>query len=242
MVSRYGASHDRVPRRARRPADGAARPERGRALPGPRRRSADAALGSTRPELGAPDPARPARRGRGEGRAEGAPAVGPRCRSERPADRRARAPRLPGVRGRRREPRAARLRAPRGRRGLDTAMGEPFSHTLRVRYAECDPQGVVFNAHYLAYFDASITELWRAAFGGYRVMMDRGVDLVVAEAELRFRTPARLDDELTLDVSVTRIGHTAITSGHRISRGTEVVVEGTLRHVVVDLATLTKMP
>jgi acyl-CoA thioester hydrolase len=121
-------------------------------------------------------------------------------------------------------------------------VGRPFSHSLRVRYAECDPQGVVFNAHYLAYFDASITELWRAAFGGYRVMMDRGVDLVVAEAQLRFRTPARFDDELALEVSVTRMGNTAITSGHRISRDGEIVVEGTLRHVVVDLATLTKTP
>jgi acyl-CoA thioester hydrolase len=126
--------------------------------------------------------------------------------------------------------------------GAQPARPEPFAHGLRVRYAECDPQGVVFNAHYLAYFDASITELWRAAFGGYRVMMDRGVDLVVAEAQLRFRAPARFDDELTLEISVTRMGNTAITSAHRIGRGAEVVVEGTLRHVVVDLATLTKMP
>jgi acyl-CoA thioester hydrolase len=121
-------------------------------------------------------------------------------------------------------------------------MGEAFSHGLRVRYAECDPQGVVFNAHYLAYFDASITELWRAAFGGYRVMMDRGVDLVVAEAQLRFRTPARFDDELTLEVAMTRMGNTAITSNHRIGQGDELVVEGTLRHVVVDLETLSKTP
>jgi acyl-CoA thioester hydrolase len=121
-------------------------------------------------------------------------------------------------------------------------MGEPFSHPLRVRYAECDPQGVVFNAHYLAYFDASITEMWRAAFGGYRAMMDRGIDLVVAEAQLRFRTPARFDDELTLTVQVTRMGSTAITSHHRISRGEELIVEGTLRHVVVSLETLAKTP
>ncbi len=62
-----------------------------------------------------------------------------------------------------------------------------FSYPLRVRYAECDPQGVVFNSHYLAYFDIDMTELWRAAFGGYGVMIDRGIDLVVAEAQLRFR-------------------------------------------------------
>ncbi len=119
-------------------------------------------------------------------------------------------------------------------------MGAPFAHTLRVRYAECDPQGVVFNAHYLAYFDASITELWRAALGSYQSMIDRGVDLVVAEAQLRFRTPARFDEELTLEVAVTRMGSTAITSSHRIGRGADLVVEGMLRHVVVDRETLSK--
>jgi len=54
-------------------------------------------------------------------------------------------------------------------------------HRLRVRYSECDAQGVLFNAHYLAYIDHTITELWRAAYGGYQVMLDRGVDIVVAE-------------------------------------------------------------
>jgi acyl-CoA thioester hydrolase len=119
-------------------------------------------------------------------------------------------------------------------------MSAPFSYPIRVRYAECDPQGVVFNSHYLAYFDIDMTELWRAAFGGYGVMMDRGIDLVVAEAQLRFRASARFDDELMLEVSVTRMGNTAITTEHRIRRGDEVLVEGTLRHVVVELATMTK--
>jgi len=64
-------------------------------------------------------------------------------------------------------------------------MGEPFRHRLRPRYAECDAQGVVFNAHYLAYLDISMTELWRAAFGGYGEMLAKGVDMVVAEAALR---------------------------------------------------------
>jgi len=37
-----------------------------------------------------------------------------------------------------------------------------FVHELRVRYGECDPQGIVFNANYLSYFDITVTELWRA--------------------------------------------------------------------------------
>jgi acyl-CoA thioester hydrolase len=70
-------------------------------------------------------------------------------------------------------------------------VGEPFRHQLRVRYAETDAQGVVFNAHYLAYFDTNINELLRHALGSYQAMLDRGVDIVVAEAQLRFRAPAR---------------------------------------------------
>jgi acyl-CoA thioester hydrolase len=121
-------------------------------------------------------------------------------------------------------------------------MSAPFRHAIRVRYAECDPQGVVFNSHYLAYLDIAMTELWRAAFGGYGVMMGRGIDLVVAEAQLRFRASAKFDDELTLEVSVTRMGNTAITTEHRVMRGDEVLVEGTLRHVVVELETMLKTP
>jgi acyl-CoA thioester hydrolase len=121
-------------------------------------------------------------------------------------------------------------------------MGKPFAHQLRVRYVECDPQGVVFNSHYLAYFDINITELWRAAFGGYRVMTDRGIDLVVAEAQVRYRSSARFDDELTLEIAVTQIGNTAITTSHRITREGELIAEGTERHVVVSLETMTKTP
>jgi acyl-CoA thioester hydrolase len=119
-------------------------------------------------------------------------------------------------------------------------VGEPFTHTMRVRYAECDLQGVVFNAHYLAYVDVAITELWRSAFGGYQEMLERGVDVVVAEAQLRFHASARFDDELTLEVAVTRLGTTSIVSRHRILRGEELLVECTIRHVLVDLPTLTK--
>jgi acyl-CoA thioester hydrolase len=121
-------------------------------------------------------------------------------------------------------------------------VGQPLTHQLRVRYAECDLQGVVFNAHYLVYFDTSLAAMWREAFGGYPAILEQGLDVVVAEAQLRFRAPARFDEELTLEMSVTRLGETSITSAHRIARGDDLIVEGVLRHVLVDLATLTKTP
>jgi acyl-CoA thioester hydrolase len=120
------------------------------------------------------------------------------------------------------------------------SVGRPLVHTLRVRYGESDLQGIVFNAHYLTYFDTSMTELWRAAYGTYRVMLDRGIDIVLAEAQLRFRKPARFDDELALSVAVTHIGQTSILTRHEARCGPDLVAEGDLRHVLVDLKTLTK--
>jgi acyl-CoA thioester hydrolase len=116
-----------------------------------------------------------------------------------------------------------------------TGVASPLTCKLRVRYGECDPQGVVFNAHFLAYFDIAITELFRAALGGYQAIVDRGVDFVVAEAGLRYRRPAHFDEELRLEVAVTRLGTTSVTTSYRVLRDTELLVEGTLRHVLVEL-------
>jgi acyl-CoA thioester hydrolase len=103
-------------------------------------------------------------------------------------------------------------------------------------------QGVVFNSHYLVYFDAALTELWREALGGYRAMLDRGIDLVVAEAQLRYQRAARFDDELTVEMTITRLGKTSIVSEHSIRRDGTPLVEGMTRHVTVDRETLQKTP
>lgn len=119
-----------------------------------------------------------------------------------------------------------------------TSVAAPLACKLRVRYGECDPQGVVFNAHFLAFFDIALTELFRTAFdtlGGYQALVDQGVELVVAEAGLRYHRPAHFDDELTLEIAVTRLGTTSLTTSYRILRDGELLVDGTLRHVRVVL-------
>lgn len=121
-------------------------------------------------------------------------------------------------------------------------MGRPYVHRLRVRYGECDPQGVVFNAHYLSYFDVALTELFRAAVGGYAAMTDRGIDLVVAEARLRYRAGARFDDELAIELTVVRLGTTSMVTRQRVRRADTDLVEGEMRHVFVDPATSAKAP
>lgn len=115
-----------------------------------------------------------------------------------------------------------------------------FEHELRVRYGECDPQGIVFNANYLAYFDIAVTELWREAFGGWEAMVERGIDVVVGEANVRFRVPARFDDIVTLRAQVAAFGTTSLQVELEIARGEELLVDGWLRQVCVDASTLGK--
>ncbi len=116
-------------------------------------------------------------------------------------------------------------------------MPREFQHLLRVRYGECDPQGIVFNANYLLYFDVAFTELWRAAVGPWTEMGERGYDAVVGEARLRFRAPARFDDELAIAMQIVSLGNSSITTGMRVVRGEDLLIEGELRHVVVSTET-----
>jgi acyl-CoA thioester hydrolase len=118
----------------------------------------------------------------------------------------------------------------------------PFVHRLRVRFHECDPQGVVFNAHYFAYFDVALTEMWREAFGSYGEVVDSGTDVVVVEASATFRAPARFDDEIDVALGIDRLGTTSMTMAASILRDGELLVEGRMVHVFVDTATMAKQP
>jgi acyl-CoA thioester hydrolase len=77
-----------------------------------------------------------------------------------------------------------------------------------------------------------MTELWRE-LGGYEAMVGDGVDLVVAEARIRYLASLGFDDEVDLVVRSVRLGNTSMTSDLAIERGGETVVEGELRHVFV---------
>jgi acyl-CoA thioester hydrolase len=115
-----------------------------------------------------------------------------------------------------------------------------FTHRLRVRYSECDQQGIVFNGHYLFYYDVALTELWRDRVGGYQEMMARGVDVVVAEATIRFRAAARFDELLDISLPVKHLGTTSLVIQPEFRVGDRLVADGEVRHVFVDPATLVK--
>ena len=119
-------------------------------------------------------------------------------------------------------------------------MSEVFIHRIRVRYGECDPQGVVFNANWLAYYDLVITELWRELVGDYSGMVEQGADMMVAEAAVRFRGPARFDDVVEFRLSVTRLGETALSTRVEATVDGNPAIEATMRHVFVEPGTTRK--
>jgi acyl-CoA thioester hydrolase len=118
----------------------------------------------------------------------------------------------------------------------------PFVHRLRVRYHECDAQGVVFNAHYLAYVDVSLTELWRSVFGSYDSMVTLGFDVMVADIHAAFRAPARFDDELAVALTIERFGRTSMTTSWTATVGERLCVEGEIVHVWVDATSYQPVP
>lgn len=105
---------------------------------------------------------------------------------------------------------------------------------LTVRFHECDPQGVVFNANYLAYADMASFECLRALLGSTSELHRQGVDFVVAESTVRYLSPCRFEDELTVEATVDRVGITSLTLRFTMTRATEPVAEVINRYVWVD--------
>jgi acyl-CoA thioester hydrolase len=121
-------------------------------------------------------------------------------------------------------------------------MGEIFTHRLRVRYSECDAQGIVFNGHYLFYMDVALTEWWREAFGSYNNVVEQGYDVVLAETTLRYLSGARFDELLDISLEVASLGNTSLNLTATFRTDDRLIAEGEARHVFVDPETMTKKP
>ena len=90
-------------------------------------------------------------------------------------------------------------------------MSNEFRHLLRVRYAECDGQQVVFNGRYVDYIDVAVTEFLRLVWGNYQDLLSTGIDSQVVGLALNWKAPAQFDDVLAITISPARIGTTSYT-------------------------------
>ena len=108
---------------------------------------------------------------------------------------------------------------------------------LRVIYGDTDQMGVVYYANYLRFFEAGRNEFIRARGLRYRDFEEGfGLRLPVTEAGVNYRTPARYDDLLTLEVSLAEVRRASVRFGYRLVRDGELLATGHTTHACVDLA------
>jgi YbgC/YbaW family acyl-CoA thioester hydrolase len=110
-----------------------------------------------------------------------------------------------------------------------------FSHRMRVRWVEVDMQKIVFNGHYLVYFDTAVTEYWRKLAMPYADTMHQlGGDLFVKKASIEYHASAEMDDFLTVCMRCDRIGNSSMTFVGAIFRGDELLITSELVYVYAD--------
>ncbi|HEY1684453.1 MAG TPA: thioesterase family protein [Tepidisphaeraceae bacterium] len=105
---------------------------------------------------------------------------------------------------------------------------------IRVRYPECDPMGYLHHSHYLKYFEMGRIELLRAAGFSYADLERQDLFFVVAKLEVRFKSPARFDEILTLNTSISRQTTVRIDHVYLLKRDQTVVAEATSTIACVD--------
>jgi len=118
-----------------------------------------------------------------------------------------------------------------------------FFHRLRVRWVEVDIQKIVFNGHYLMYFDTAVADYWRLLGLPYEEAMHQlGGDLYVKKATVEYFASARMDERLDVALRCARIGNSSMLFECAIFRGDQLLIGGELLYVFADPATQTSRP
>jgi acyl-CoA thioester hydrolase len=129
----------------------------------------------------------------------------------------------------------------------DSIFGQAFSLPVVPRYAEVDQQGVVFNGHYLTWFDEACTGFLDHIGFTYPGLVDTGHDMQVVHTEIDFLAPVRYRDSVRVAVVCERIGSTSFTLGFGVLRSNDVTPEqiairGHSVYVVVSTQDWAKRP
>ena len=118
-----------------------------------------------------------------------------------------------------------------------------FRDRLRVRWAEIDAQQIVFNGHYLMYFDTAMAGYWRALAMPYsQTMTELGGDLFVRKSTVEYFASARYDDLLDVGLRCARVGNSSILFSGAVFRQDELLVTCELVYVFADPLSHTSRP
>ena len=122
-----------------------------------------------------------------------------------------------------------------------------YSLPIVPRFAEVDQQNVVFNAHYLTWFDEALTGYFDHLDASYPDLMSTGLDMQLVHTEIDYAAPVRWRDTVRVEVVCEHVGTTSFTilfSVHRRRDGSEelVAVRGRNVYVVVTTEDWSKRP
>jgi|SRR5687767_11022741 len=96
-------------------------------------------------------------------------------------------------------------------------MSAIFSHTLDVRFRDCDAMGHVNNAVYLTYLEQARFAYWRSLWGSDLEALPHGTPgVILARAEIDYRRPAKYGDSLEIRISLEKVGRSSITSSYEV--------------------------
>jgi acyl-CoA thioester hydrolase len=113
-----------------------------------------------------------------------------------------------------------------------------FSTDVTVRFAETDAQGVVHNANYLVWFEVARVAYLAEYAGGYSAIREQGLESFVLESHVRYRQPARFDDQLRIHARVGELRGARFRFDYEIRRGDELIADGWTSHACVDASSL----
>lgn len=97
---------------------------------------------------------------------------------------------------------------------------------FRVRYKETDRMGIVYHSNYIVWFDIGRTEFLRSIGYNYRDLEESGIWLPIIEVGCTYKSPAKYDDEVTVETYIEKITRVKIRFGYRVLKGENLLVEG----------------
>jgi acyl-CoA thioester hydrolase len=118
-------------------------------------------------------------------------------------------------------------------------MPSVFTWAVRVYYEDTDAGGIVFYANYLKFFERARTEWLRATGIGQQELLEReGAIFVVKNVNLDYHLPARLDDQITLTLTVEKLGRASVQFAQQAWRGEQLLTSASVKVGCVDAATM----
>jgi acyl-CoA thioester hydrolase len=118
-------------------------------------------------------------------------------------------------------------------------MPSVFCWTVRVYYEDTDAGGIVFYANYLKFFERARTEWLRAAgVDQQRLLEQHGAMFVVSSATIDYHAPAKLDDEVTLTLSIEKMGRASVQFVQQAHCGARLLASAHVRVGCVEHGTL----